>query len=62
MSDPRPAVLPATTSPELAARITTTSDGMRTCTLFPTSASDPEQTSAWITASEGSYVDFAELR
>lgn len=48
--------------PELTARVTTRADGTTECTIFPKNLPETERTTTWITAAEGSYVDFEELR
>lgn len=48
--------------PQLCARLTTSGDGTTECTIFPKHVSDGERTTTWISAEEGSFVDFEELR
>lgn len=54
--------LPSGDSPELSARVTTTSDGTTECTIFPKHIAEDERTTTWITAAEGSYVDVEDIR
>lgn len=53
---------PSEDAPELSARVTTRADGTTECTIFPKNLTEAERTTTWITAVEGSYVDFEELR
>lgn len=43
--------------PQLIVRMTTTEDGRRQCTIHPESASNPRNTTRWITADEDSFVE-----
>lgn len=58
----RAPVLHSDEHPELCARMTTTNDGMTECTIFPKHLSIAEQSTTWITALEGSYVDVRGIR
>lgn len=49
-------------TPRLSAHVETDESGTTTCTIYPSDASEEERSTAWISADEGSYVDFTELR
>lgn len=53
---------PDTAGLELEALFTTTGDGTAECTLAPRDAPVDLLTTMWITATEDSYVDPAEVR
>lgn len=53
---------PPTTAHELTSRVATTDDGTTICTIYPPRVETQAQTTTWISAEEGSYVDAAEYR
>lgn len=46
----------------LAAAIESTENGREECTLYPTTASDAELVTQWITARDGAFVQLTESR
>lgn len=48
--------------PALCARLTTSTDGTTELTLYPADVPSKERITTWISASEGSFVDFEALR
>lgn len=47
---------------ELTARLATTDDGTTICTIYPPRVERQAQTTTWISAEEGSYVDAEQVR
>lgn len=50
------------TEQELVARVVTADDGTELCTIYPQHVEDAAQTTTWVSAEEGSFVDLTDVR